>query len=216
MRTVCAQARGCLGSYRTSTPVTRYIFHLNPEALRELTPEMREMAGLKHQNAITGRKRVNNRRFPCARARSWIDDYVARSFENRPQTFEQDCAEFCEFWSAVVNYRAMHGAQHSIGYICGSGNLQEVPTRVNQFKSPRKIQRPGVEETGTCSLCKNLHSGACSDRGLGSGICEPSAQVSPILAALVSACLEVRDDAIRLSAQEWGDERLRQLAICMV
>ena len=48
---------------------------------------------------------------------------------------------------------------------------------------------------------------------VGMGICEPSAQVSPILAVVASACLDVLEGTIHPSAQEWDNGRLHPLAI---
>jgi hypothetical protein len=95
----------------------------------------------------------------------------------------------------MVNNRAVHGAQNSIGYICGSGNLQEVPTRVNQIKSPGR-QTKGVEEPRMLSM-RELSFGS----EVGVEIRQPSAQVSPIVAVHVSACLDGTEDAIHLSVQ---------------
>ena len=55
-------------------PVARDDLGLQAELLRHPAPERREPAGLEHQDAVAGRERVDERRFPGAGARGRVDD----------------------------------------------------------------------------------------------------------------------------------------------
>jgi len=49
---VTRQPSLCLGGHRAMPPVPGNVFHAHAEILRHLTPELRKVAGLKHQHAV--------------------------------------------------------------------------------------------------------------------------------------------------------------------
>ena len=93
------------------------------------------MSGLKHQHPVAGGKRVHNRRFPrsCPGSRKHNDR--SGGLKHRVQTVEHFPAQFGKLRPAMIDDRAVHGAQHAIGDVGGSGNLQEMATGMNHGNS---------------------------------------------------------------------------------
>src|SRR5215467_10726581 len=79
---------------RSATPpVPRRIINDESHALGHVTPKVREVPGLEHQNAFARGKRVYDGGFPCSRARRRIDHDGSGSLENRTERFEYFCAQ---------------------------------------------------------------------------------------------------------------------------
>ncbi len=102
-----------------------------PEALRHFTPQAGEMTGFERQHAIAGREGVDQRRFPCPGAGRGIDDDRTAGAEHRFDPLQQVVGELGEVRSAVVDGRLCDGAQHPVGDVGRSGDLQEMPSTVS-------------------------------------------------------------------------------------
>ena len=100
---------------------------LEAELRRHLLPQGREVAGLGHQHAIAGRKRVDQRRFPGAGAGSRVDhDLALRRLEDALHAGEHRLAEIGEFRAAMIHRRQVDRAQHAIRDVGRTRDLQEV------------------------------------------------------------------------------------------
>ena len=89
-------------------------------------PQRGEMPGLRHQHAIAGRQRVDQRGFPGAGAGGGIDDDRSAGLEDLLHAVEHFLAELRKFRTAMVDRRLVDGAQHAVGHVGRSGNLQEM------------------------------------------------------------------------------------------
>ena len=99
---------------------------LEAQALRHLFPERGEVPGFEHQDGVAGTERVDERRFPGARARRRIDDDRLLRLEDLLDPFEHCQAERAEFGATMVDGRVAHRAQDAIRHRARSGDLQEV------------------------------------------------------------------------------------------
>jgi hypothetical protein len=84
------------------------------------------MAGLVHQHLVAGGERVDERRFPSARARGRVDDDRAVGLEDGLDAVEHAVAELLEFRPAMVENRHVHGAQDAVGHRRRAGDLQKM------------------------------------------------------------------------------------------
>ena len=110
-----------------AAPVAGDELDLEPELRRHLLPQRGEMAGLVHQHAVARRERVDERGFPGAGARRGIDhDFALRALEDALHSGEHFLADRAELRAAVVHRREIDRAQHAVGHVGRSGDLQEV------------------------------------------------------------------------------------------
>ena len=89
------------------------------------------MACLKHQHAIAGRKRVNDSRFPGARAGTGVDHHRTARLKDWAQAFQNLYCELRELGTAVVNDGSVDGPQNAVGNIRRAWNLKKVAAGVN-------------------------------------------------------------------------------------
>src|SRR6185437_7678292 len=123
---VSSQAIFRFGRISTAPPITWDIFHLNPMFLRHLLPLRREMPSLKHEHAVTRAQSIHNGRFPGARTGGGKHDYRPPRLENSAQSFQNFFSKLREFRAAMIDYRAIHGAEHAIRDVGGTGNLEKM------------------------------------------------------------------------------------------
>src|SRR5579859_3806920 len=117
--------RLCIGAM---APVARYEIDGKPEPRRQLLPQRRELAGLRHQYAITGRQRIDQCGFPGARAGSRIYNDRALGAEYQFDAVHDFATQLREIRAAVVDRGPVHRAQHTVGDIGRAGDLQEMPS----------------------------------------------------------------------------------------
>ena len=103
---------------------------LEVEPLRHLVPQRGEPAGAAHQHRIARRQGVGQRRFPRAGAGRGIDHHRPLGLEDRPQVGEDLHPQPAEIGTAMVDRRAVDGAQHPVRHVGGAGDLQEMPAGV--------------------------------------------------------------------------------------
>ena len=135
------------------TPVAGHEVDLEAKRLGDLLPQGRELPGLKHEDAIAGRERVNDRRLPGAGTARWIDEDVTLvpEPEDRSQAREAVAPELGEFRPAVVDGRAIDCPQDPVGDVRRAGNLQKVTTGLIRGRTRgvhgkvRKRQREAAE-----------------------------------------------------------------------
>ena len=84
------------------------------------------MAGLRHQHELARRQGIDQRRFPRAGAGRGIDHDRPLGPEHRLQILENAGGQPRELGTAVIDGRAVHGAQDPVRDVGGPGNLQEV------------------------------------------------------------------------------------------
>ena len=108
------------------TPVAGNEFRLQAEPLGEPLPKEREVTGLRHQHTVARRQRVDERRFPCAGSGSRVDDDRLACIEDRSDAPEDRKPELRELGTAMVDRRPIDRAQHAVGNVRRSRNLQEV------------------------------------------------------------------------------------------
>ncbi len=106
---------------RSVTPIAGNEVDGESEPGRKLLPERGELAGLRHQYAIAGRKRIDQRGFPGAGTRGGIDDHVAAGLEYGFHAFQYFLAEHGEAGTAMIHRRKVDRAQHAIGHVVGPG-----------------------------------------------------------------------------------------------
>ena len=109
-----------------ATPVAGHVLDRDAQSLRELLPERRKMPGLEGEHAIARRERVDERRFPGARAGSAIDRDRRLRAEDPLHARDHVLGEREEIGSAVIDGGAVDRAQHPVRYIGRTGDLQEV------------------------------------------------------------------------------------------
>src|SRR5687768_17481693 len=108
-------------------PVAGDEFHLEAELRRHLLPQRGEMAGLVHQHAVARRQRVDERRFPGAGAGRGIDHHFAlRALEHALHPGKAILADVGEVRTAMVDGGEIDGAQHAVGHVGRSRDLQQV------------------------------------------------------------------------------------------
>ena len=107
-------------------PVARHELDAQPQPRRHVAPQRREMAGLEHQHGVAGRQRVDERRFPGASTRRGVNDDRARGLKDSLEPLEHGAAEGREVGTAVIDRRLRHGAQHAIGHVGRSRDLEEM------------------------------------------------------------------------------------------
>ena len=83
----------------------------------------RALSRLEHQNAIAGRKSINDGCFPCPGARGRKDKYRTSHLEDCPQVLQNLCTEFGKFLAAMMENGAMHSPKHALRSIGRRGNL---------------------------------------------------------------------------------------------
>ena len=126
VRLVLAQPRFDRLRVGAGAPVAGDELGLQAEPLGHLLPQRREVAGLVHQDLVAGRKRIDQRGFPGAGARGRIDDDVAGGLEDPLHALEDLLAERAEVRAAMVHGREVDGAQHPVGNVGRSGNLEKM------------------------------------------------------------------------------------------
>ena len=107
-------------------PVGRDEFRHQAELLGHVLPQGRELAGLDHQHAVTGRERVDERSLPRAGAGGGVHDDRVRGLEDGLDALEAALGELGEFRSAVIDDRRIHRPQHAVGERGRARDLQEV------------------------------------------------------------------------------------------
>ena len=105
IRSACTPRRQLFGRpVSASMPGSAMNSGCEPEALRHLLPQRREVAGLVHQHRVAGAQRVDQRRLPRAGARRGIDDDRMARLEDLLDAGEHLPAERAELrprWSMV-------------------------------------------------------------------------------------------------------------------
>jgi hypothetical protein len=99
---------------------------LEPEPAGHLLPERGEVTGLDHEHAIARRERVDERGFPGPRARGGVDDHRPARAEDPLQPVQDRTGELLERGPAMVDRRAVHGAQDAVGDVGRPRDLQEM------------------------------------------------------------------------------------------
>ena len=99
---------GYVGGGDASAPVTRDVFDLQAEFFGDLTPELRKVSGLKHQDSVTGREGIDDGCFPGSGARSGINNHRAARLKDGAQIFKDFGAEAGEFRAAMVHDGTVH------------------------------------------------------------------------------------------------------------
>jgi hypothetical protein len=97
------------------------------EPVGKFLPQLGEMAGFHHEDAIPRRQRVDHCRLPGASAGCRIDDHRAGALEDRLQAGEDLLAKIPERRSAMIHSRMVHRPEDAIGNIGGPRNLQKMP-----------------------------------------------------------------------------------------
>ncbi|MNV16719.1 hypothetical protein D3C71_1074880 [compost metagenome] len=124
---VFGQARTDHGGVNGMAPVAFHVIHLQPQAPCQLLPQAGEVAGFHHQHAVARRQRIDQRRFPRARARRRKNHHGRLRLEDVLCAFQHGPPQRAEFGSAMVDGGLIDGAQDAVGHIRGPRNLQEVP-----------------------------------------------------------------------------------------
>src|SRR5438105_14662241 len=121
-----------------AAPVARYEMDVEAEAESHVAPQRGEVAGLEHQHAVAWRQRVDERRLPRAGAGRGIDDDVRRRLEDALQPIDHLPREHGELGAAVVDGRLRDRAQHAVGDVGGSGDLEEMAPAFHRWKLTTK------------------------------------------------------------------------------
>ena len=124
--TVLDQARLHRARVHTVPPVPRDQVHHEPQLHGNLLPENREVPGFHHQHPVTGREGVDQRRLPCAGAGGGVDDHRSLGPKDVADTVQQLAAECLKLRPAMIDGGPGHGAQHPVGHVGRSWDLQEV------------------------------------------------------------------------------------------
>src|SRR6185312_3687125 len=66
--------------------------------------------------------------------------------------FQDFLPELREFGAAMINHRAVHGAEHAIRDVGGTGNLQKMTARMNHARTPWKETSGNQSATFRISL----------------------------------------------------------------
>ena len=144
VRLVVGQRRADRRHVGAAPPVGVDEDRLEVEPLRHLVPQRGEPAGAAHQHRIARRQRVGQRRLPRAGAGGGIDHHRPLGLEDRPQVGEDLQPQPAEIGAAMVDRRAVDGAQHPVRHVGGAGDLQEMPAGV--------VLRHGASWRGTHRL----------------------------------------------------------------
>src|ERR1700677_1945127 len=128
---VGSQTRFYIGRDSAVSPVAGQVFDLDTKIFGYLAPELRKVACLKHQHAIAGRKRVDDSRFPRARAGTRVDHHRTARLKDRAQAFQNLYSELREFGTAVVNDGSVDGSQNAVGNVRRTRDLKKVAAGVN-------------------------------------------------------------------------------------
>jgi len=91
-------------------PVAGDEIRLKTEPLGHLLPERGEVAGLEHQDAVAGGKRVRERCFPRPRSRGGIHDHRLRGAEDALQSCQDFLCQFRELRPAMIDGRPIDRA----------------------------------------------------------------------------------------------------------
>ena len=100
---------------------------IEAELRSHVLPECSELAGLEHEHAVAGRKRIHERSFPRTSPGRRIDDDRVLRLENGLDAVEYAPRKTCELGTPMVDDRHVHCAQDAIGQWRGSRNLQKMP-----------------------------------------------------------------------------------------
>ena len=109
-------------------PVAQDHLDVEAEPPRHFRPQPSELAILEREHLVAGRQRVDQRRFPGARARCRKDHHRSGSSEDLLQTIEHLTPQRRELIAAVVDRRLRHRPQHAIRNVGRTRNLEEVPS----------------------------------------------------------------------------------------
>src|SRR6185503_13509147 len=93
------------------------------------------MARLEHQHPVAGRKSVDERCLPRAGSGAWIDDDGRCGQEGVLQPGQHLFGERSELRPSVIDRRLAERAQHSVGNIRGSWNLEKMSPALGHGKS---------------------------------------------------------------------------------
>jgi hypothetical protein len=97
-----------IGWRSASPPVAGHIVHLEAEFLCDLPPELREVAGLKHEHPVARRKGIDDGRFPGAGAGSREHHHGPTGLKNLPDALQHLAGKSGEFRAAVIQHRTGH------------------------------------------------------------------------------------------------------------
>jgi hypothetical protein len=125
---VLLQTRLHLVSRHAAPPVGGDELDLQFQLVGHLAPQGGEVAGLDHDDPVAGRERVDERGFPGARARGGVDHHRLLGLEDLADVAQHLQAELLELRAAMVDGRLVDRAQHAVGDVGRTGNLQEMAT----------------------------------------------------------------------------------------
>ena len=115
-------------------PIAGRIFDVQTEALRNLTPGARKMAGLKDQHTVARGECVYEGSLAGSGTGRGIDDDGTLRLEDGTHALQNFYAQFRKFQTAVVNDRMVDGAQNAIRNVGRARDLQKVATGVDHEK----------------------------------------------------------------------------------
>ena len=154
-------------------PVAFDEFDIEPEALGHTPPQGREHAAVEHQHGIAGRQRVHDSGLPGAGGRSRIHGDRTRSVEQPAYARDQFQRHFRELRTPMVDGGHRHGGEHPVGYVGGSGNLQEVAAAAGAaagelghggYRIQRGKERQGYHAEASVQGCRTPQPPGCPSR----------------------------------------------------
>ncbi len=110
-------------------PVGFQEFRLQPQFHRHVLPQGGEMSGLVHEDFVAAREHVRKRCLPGTRPRRREYEHGAGSLEYRLDAGKHALANLLEFRPAMIDHRAVHGAQDAVRHGRRAGDLKEVTSR---------------------------------------------------------------------------------------
>src|SRR5207245_6123216 len=121
--------------------------HPQADALRQIDPQVAELAEARRQDAGAGGERVRERRLPAAGVGAREDKHLSgRGFEDLLQILEQGKRKLRKGGRAVILHRAVHGAQNALGDVRGTGNEEEVATGYPRHRGVLRMGRKTKRE----------------------------------------------------------------------
>ncbi|MNR09536.1 hypothetical protein D3C85_1257410 [compost metagenome] len=127
MAAVLGQPGADGGGIHAVAPVAHQEFGIQAELVGHLLPQRGEVAGLEHQHAVARGERIDQRRFPRARSGCRIDHNRLGGLEDLADVRQHLLAELLELGAAVVDGGVVHRAQHAVGHVGRTRDLQEMP-----------------------------------------------------------------------------------------
>ena len=123
---VFRQARPDLRRVHAAPPVARQEQRIEPEPGRDPLPERREVPRLGHQDAVTRRQRVGQRRLPRAGSRRREQHDRLAGLDDGSHAGKHLAGQLAERRPTVIDGRGGDRAQDAIGHVGRSGDLQEM------------------------------------------------------------------------------------------